>query len=342
MNLVLQRTILFLLLIGLLVISSLLFIPRSYNVPQSKVRQDIHYWDLTTGSKIAYTLIPAKGIKKPYPIIFLQGGPGGFYSDRTIELFKPFAEKGFDVYLYDQIGGGNSARLENIGEYTADRHKRDLEEIVKTIGSEKAILIGQSWGAILATLFLADNPGKVDRIIFTSPGPVQPIQTELANLMPPDSLRLREPQYSNTEANATVQNLRSKLVSKWALVFESKLASDKEVDDFQTLLNNKLNTSTVCDTSLDTKDEGGGGFYAQVMTLRSLSSVKDPRPVLKKSIVPVIIMKGQCDNQKWGFTNEYLQLFQNHKFVIIPNAGHSISLEQPDLYLKTISDFLID
>ena len=68
--------------------------------------------------------------------------------------------------------------------------------------------------------------------------------------------------------------------------------------------------------------------------------MKDPRPALKASSIPILVMKGQCDNQKWGFTNEYLQVFKNHQLVIIPNAGHSISVEQPSLYLETIADFL--
>jgi proline iminopeptidase len=163
---------------------------------------------------------------------------------------------------------------------------------------------------------------------------------ELANQAPPDSLQLREPNFSNAQANKSVQNIRSKLTLKWALLFGKKLASDSEADDFQTCLNNRLNKSTLCDTSLDVRDEGGGGYYAQVMTFKSLADVKDPRPVLKNSKIHILVMKGQCDNQKWGFTNEYLHLFTNHRLAIIKNAGHSISREQPDLYLKTISDFL--
>jgi proline iminopeptidase len=317
-----------------------LFVPRTYDVPHVKELKSTLYWNLPTGSQIAYTLIPAKGIKKASPIIFLQGGPGGFYTERTIELFRSFSEIGYDIYLYDQIGGGHSARLKNIREYTADRHKRDLEEIVRKIGSEKVILIAQSWGAILATLFIADNPTKVEKIVFTGPGPIQPMNMELAKQASPDSLQLREPNFSNAQANKSVQNIRSKLTMKWALLFGKKLASDTEADDFQTLLNKKLNKSTVCDTSIDVRAEGGGGYYVQVMTIKSLANVKDPRPVLKKSKIPVLVMKGQCDNQKWGFTNEYLQLFTNHRLVIIKNAGHSISREQPDLYLKTICDFL--
>ena len=76
------------------------------------------------------------------------------------------------------------------------------------------------------------------------------------------------------------------------------------------------------------------------MTVRSFSTIKDTRPKLKDCTFSILIMKGQCDNQPWGFVNEYLELFPNHQLKIIPDAGHSISIEQPELYLETIRDFL--
>lgn len=316
------------------------FIPRSYDVPQMSKRKGTQYWDLQTGSKIAYTLVSAKGIKKPFPIIYLQGGPGGFISDRNIKMLAPLSEDGFDIFLYDQIGSGQSERLSDINEYTADRHKKDLEELIKKIGSEKVILIGQSWGAILATLFIADNPDKVEKVILTGAGPIQPMHEGLLNANVPDSLNLRKPPYSNREANEKSKNIRMNAITFWAKSFGKKLASDKEVDDFQTYLNNELNKATVCDTSKALKAEGGGGFYAQVMTVQSFNEIQDTRPKLKGSKVPILLMKGQCDNQPWGFLNEYLELFPNHQLKIIPGAGHSISVEQPELYLKTIREFL--
>lgn len=316
------------------------FIPRSYDVPQTHKRKDTQYWDLQTGSRIAYTLVSAKERKKPYPIIFLQGGPGGYISDRNIKMLAPLSEDGFDVFLYDPIGSGQSERLSNINEYSADRHKKDLEEIIKQIGSKKIILIGQSWGAILATLLIADNPDKVEKVILTGAGPIQPIHEELLNTDPPDSLNLRNPPYSNSEANEKSKSIRIKTIIFLAKSLGIKLASDKEADDFQTYLNNELNKATVCDTSKALKAEGGGGFYAQVMTVHSFNEIQDPRPKIKGSMVPILLMKGQCDNQPWGFLNEYLELFPNHQLKIIPDAGHSISVEQPELYLKTIRGFL--
>jgi proline iminopeptidase len=316
------------------------FIPKSYDVPQMHKRKGTQYWDLQTGSRIAYTLVSAKGLKKPFPIIYLQGGPGGFISDRNIKMLAPLSEDGYDIFLYDQIGSGQSERLSDINEYTAIRHKKDLEELIKKIGSEKVILIGQSWGAILATLFIADNPEKVEKVILTGAGPIQPMHEELLNKNAPDSLNLRKPPYSNREANEKSENIRINAIAYWAKSFGKKLASDKEVDDFQTYRNSELNKATVCDTSKALEAEGGGGFYAQVMTVKSFNKIEDTRPKLKGSKIPILLMKGQCDNWPWGFMNEYLELFPNHQLKIIPDAGHSISVEQPELYLKSIREFL--
>jgi proline iminopeptidase len=135
------------------IFSLLVFIPRTYYVPRLQKRASTQYRDLPTGSSIGYTLVLATGVKKPYPVIYLQGDPGGPIFDGSIEMLSPLSEDGYDIYLYDKAGCGFSDRFENIEDYTADRHKRDLEEIIKIIGAEKVILIGQSWGAVLATFF---------------------------------------------------------------------------------------------------------------------------------------------------------------------------------------------
>jgi proline iminopeptidase len=334
------RVINYTLLLGIGIFLLFVFFPRSFDVPQLQKRAATKYWQLSTGSRIGYTTIAAKGEKKPFPILYLHGGPGGFISERNIQMLLPLSDDGYDIYLYDQIGSGSSDRLENIEEYTADRHKRDLEEIVKKTGSEKVILIGQSWGAILATLFLADHPEKIEKLIFTGPGPIMPIRRELADIAAPDSLHLKDPVFSNFDANQTVQNIRSRAVMFWAKTFGNRLATEKEANDFLLTLTDQTNKAMVCDTTKALRAEPGGGFYAQVMTVNSFDKIQDPRPKIKDSKVPLLLLKGQCDNQKWGFITEYLELFPNRTLVIVPSAGHGISIEQPEIYLKTIRKFL--
>src|SRR5690606_26380376 len=119
-----------------------------------------------------------------------------------------------------------------------------------------------------------------------------------------------------------------------------KLVGDKQADAFATYLTNELNKSMVCDTANAVEAEGTEGLYVQYMTSRSLRKVKDPRAVIKTLSTPVLVMKAQCDNQPWGYTEEYLQLFPVHQFVLVKNAGHNIFLEQPEEYVNLIDEFL--
>lgn len=107
----------FLGLVGLFVVRGC--IPSSYDTPRLSPRASTQFWSLPTGSTIAYTKL--EGSDGGTPIIALHGGPGGYVHSRDIETLGALADAGFDVYLYDQIGSGLSARLENIRDYTAGR-----------------------------------------------------------------------------------------------------------------------------------------------------------------------------------------------------------------------------
>ena len=317
-------------------IAYLFFFPRNYDVIHLKQRAGIKYWSLATGSRIAFYLVPAKGKKKPFPLIYLHGGPGAGITDLEISTLGRLADDGYDVYLYDQIGCGHSARLENINEYSAERHKKDLEEIVKQINAQKIILLGQSWGSILSVLFLADNPGKVEKLVITAPAAIQPENKDYAIITVPDSLQLHPPAYKNIPRT----NSRSKAIELWMRNFGKKLANDQEADELATYFTNDLNRTMVCDTANAVIAEGTEGYYVHYMTRMSLGKVQNPRPKLVQCDIPVLIMKAQCDNQKWGYTAEYFDLFRHHRFVLVKNAGHNIFIEQPDVYVETIRKFL--
>ena len=318
-----------------------IFYPRKYDVLPHRKLANTKYWTMSTGSRIGYVLIDAKGQTKSYPIIYLHGGPGGVITEEIVKMLTPFSEDGYDIYAYDQIGSGSSERLDNIGKYTVERHQADLEEIVGKIEAEKVILLGQSWGSVLATFFAIDHPNKVDKMIMTGPGPVFPINGSLADVVAPDSLGIKEPQYSNQDANREVYTLRDKCIRWYTYVTGRKLISDGEVDDFFTHLNSALNKSTLYDPSLVKESSGGGGYYAHLMTFKSLMNIEDPRERMKKLKIPILIMKGQYDNQKWGFTREYVDLCERATLKVIPKAGHFIHVEQPEIYYQEIKNFLM-
>ncbi len=330
----------YILLAALLVFGFVIFFPRTYSVPEAFVRPGTQYWNLPNGDKIGYTFIAAKGPKKPYPVIYLHGGPGGHITDHDIGIFSSFADSGYDVYLYDQAGSGQSARSADIEQYTVHRHIEDLDAIIQKIGTQKIMLIGQSWGAILATLFATAHADKIDKLILTSPGPVYPVHPELTKISPPGSIQLKAPFYSNQQGNTMAGNIRTKAMVFFATKLGVKIATDKEADNFANYQGFLVNRSTVCDTINIPPIETGSGFYAQVMTFNDLLKTSDPRPAIRRLNIPVLVLKGTCDNQPWGYTKEYLDLFTHSEIAIIPGAGHFISVEQPQLYTKTILSFL--
>jgi proline iminopeptidase len=120
-----------------------------------------------------------------------------------------------------------------------------------------------------------------------------------------------------------------------------KIASDQEADSFAIYGGYQVDKSTVCDTANVPEMEAGCGFYASVRTFKSLLEIKDFRSALKELKTPVLVVKGQCDNQPWGYTKEYLDIFQNNQLTIIPAAGHFLGVEQPTLSLDAIRQFLI-
>ncbi|HAD97559.1 MAG TPA: hypothetical protein DCG19_09140 [Cryomorphaceae bacterium] len=334
------RIIILIILMVLLAITWVFFIPGKYDVQALVERKGTEYWELSTGSRIGYYKVESTSGDASSPIIYLHGGPGGMIKDEIIEVLKPLSELGHDVYFYDQIGSGHSVRLDHIREYTVARHVADLKEIIEKINSEKVIIIGHSWGCLLAINFIQHHPEKVEKIILEGPGPVLPVNQTLMSEVPPDSLNLRKPERSNEEGNRKAYNLRMRLIQKWAYLFKSKLASDREVDDFFTVLNEELSKSTFCKSEQAKKYKGGSGYYSHIMTVRSFKEVEDKREKLGGIHIPVLILRGQCDNQKWGFAKEYLDLLPNSHLVIIENTGHDLATGNKDRYYELIEDFI--
>lgn len=110
-------------------------------------------------------------------IICIHGGPGGDY--RYMLNCKTLATKGYRVVFYDQRGAGLSQRFpkswyksqgsDAINKIFYDELKGVIDHY-KTSTSQKVILLGQSWGAMLATGYAGKYPTDVDGLIVAEPG----------------------------------------------------------------------------------------------------------------------------------------------------------------------------
>ncbi|MCI1780018.1 MAG: alpha/beta hydrolase [Bacteroidales bacterium] len=106
------------------------------------------------------------GNEKDKPVIFLHGGPG--YNSVPFEATtaKELSGNGFFVISYDRRGEGRNSNLK--AEYTFDQTFGDLNQIYQTYGLKKAILMGHSFGGVIATLFADKYPEKTEALILLS------------------------------------------------------------------------------------------------------------------------------------------------------------------------------
>lgn len=107
-------------------------------------------------------------------IIVIHGGPGADY--RSMLDAKAFANHGFYVVFYDQRGSGLSKR-ENKEQYEGQGAIQlfidDLGAIIdlyQISDTQKVFLLGHSWGAMLATAYINQNPSRINGAILAEPG----------------------------------------------------------------------------------------------------------------------------------------------------------------------------
>jgi proline iminopeptidase len=319
----------------------LVWMPRTYSLPDFEPLSGVQYWELPTGSHIAYVHVARKTDFSKTPVVYVHGGPGGAVRSEQISALEPLAMLGHDLYFYDQIGSGQSGRLIDVTEYSVARHSADLHAVIEQIGAPKVILVGHSWGAVLVANYIQNySDDRIEKLVFEVPGPILPINQALKDVPSDPRLGLVTPAFSNREANSTAGNARVAWVKSAAVHFGIKWASDEEMDSYMDHWNQSLSRSTVCSTDFKLPKYRGAGYYAHVMTVRSFKNVQNQREALCRIKVPVLVLKAQCDNQPWGYAAEYLDLFSNSELGIVAHSGHSMALEQPWSYLERIATFL--
>ncbi len=102
-------------------------------------------------------------------IVVIHGGPGGDY--RSLLNCSKLAADSFFVVFYDQRGSGLSRR-HNREIYTPQLFIDDLDAVIRYYRQpgQKVVLMGHSWGAMLATAYVNEYPSAVSGLVLMEPG----------------------------------------------------------------------------------------------------------------------------------------------------------------------------
>lgn len=103
------------------------------------------------------------------PVILLHGGPGlpGY-----MKVLGEALGRGAFVVDYYQRGARKSP---STGSFGIQAHVRDLDSLVRRYGKNvPPVLVGHSWGAVLALSYTAAKPRRVAKTIMIGCGPLDP------------------------------------------------------------------------------------------------------------------------------------------------------------------------
>lgn len=104
-----------------------------------------------------------KTLGKGLPLLLLHGGPGADHSD-FLPYLEPLA-RNYRLVLVDERGSGRSERLADPRGYTLENMVRDLEQLRAHLRLERWVVLGHSFGGILAQAYAVRHPRRTAGLI---------------------------------------------------------------------------------------------------------------------------------------------------------------------------------
>ncbi|MBI5878261.1 MAG: alpha/beta hydrolase [Chloroflexi bacterium] len=271
-------------------------------------------------------------------VLVIHGGPGYPFT-RPWPALASLTDR-YRFHYYDQRGCGQSTRP--IDRFASSNYYAnmlaldrplglgaqvaDIERIRRILGDERLVVIGHSWGGLLASLYAAEFPERVDALVLVAPANVLVMPAADGGLFA--AIERRLPPAMQAEYAAFLKRY---------LDFQ-QIFSKSESDLIS--LNDELSRYYTAATNAPIPAHGSaGGWMVQAMYL-SMGQSHDYRAAMQSVSAPVLIIHGANDMQTELASRTYADALSNVTFRIIPQAGHFSFDEQPEAFATLIGEFL--
>jgi len=115
--------------------------------------------------RMAYMDVPPAGQPNGRTVVLFHGmNFGGFYFGGPIEALR---KEGFRVVVPDEIGFGRSSKP--VIPYNFNDMAANVRKLLKSVGVQKAVIVGHSMGGMLAARFAASYPDMTERVVIYNP-----------------------------------------------------------------------------------------------------------------------------------------------------------------------------
>jgi len=257
------------------------------------------------------------------PVILLHGGPG--YSSFYL---KPLEALGDDrpVVRYDQLGSGKSDRLSDTAKFIIAHFVAELDSLRSHLGYEKMHVLGHSWGTILAVEYYKVHPERVISLTLGSSALDIPAWEKNARRLVatlPDSMQ-RAIKQREAEGKFDAPDYQAALGEFYGrYVWRKPVQAD--LDSLMSTVNMDIYMYMQ-----------GPSEFTVTGTLKRY----DAKPFLKDIKVPTLFAVGEFDEADVPMVRRHAALVPGAKVVVIPDAAHLTTWDNPDAIIKAVRDFL--
>jgi pimeloyl-ACP methyl ester carboxylesterase len=272
-------------------------------------------------SKVKHGYADSNGVKIHYAslgsgplVVMVHGFPDFWYTWR--DQMEALADK-FQCVAIDQRGYNLSDKPKGVENYDVRLLVGDVAAVIRSLGQEKAILVGHDWGGLVAWQFALNIPQMTDRLIILNLPHPRGLTRELAH----NPEQQKNSQYArNFQQPDAASKLKPELLAAWV---KDPSAREKYIEafkrsDFEAMLN----------------------YYKRNYPREPYT--EDTTPVVKTQM-PVLMIHGLGDtallsgalNNTWDWMGKDLTL------VTIPGASHFVQQDASELVSRTMRAWLL-
>ncbi len=264
-------------------------------------------------------------------VIVLHGGPGGDH--RSLLPLAALADDCYRVQFYDQRGDGLSERVPAAA-LTLETHLAELHALAESLSPEDpVVLVGHSWGAILASAYLGRHPARVEKAVLIEPG--------FLSADGFDAFMAEMQRYLRSPAAFTEMALAG---------FRASHVTGPDPDAANDFLVGQMvhwfaahpvNPYHCPGETWDSPAWRFGAAAGEAVQAQARRADLDSSGAVDDFAGPVLLMSGACND--WigpPLQERHLAQFADATHVVIDGAGHDVIDDQPDAALAAIRGFL--
>jgi proline iminopeptidase len=255
----------------------------------------------------------------------LHGGPGAHH-DYLLPQMLQLADS-YELIFYDQRGGGRS-KTDDRTPITWRTHVEDLDHVIGELGLDPVIIVGYSWGGLLAILYAIEAAAgrtrhRPTRLVLIDPAPVTRAYREDF-----------EREFLRRQSDAAVGKLRADLASSGL--------RERDPDAYRQRAFELSVAGYFADPAAThdlTPFRVTGRVQQSVSESLGQYNLLAPGQ-LDSIVVPTLIVHGRQDPIPLA-SSEAAANAMGAQLVVIENAGHVPYVEQPQALFTAVRDFLV-